>query len=237
MNGINGLNFYESLNKLIMGFLIFVLFVGTNSGSFVEPLLLIYAYIVGCIYQALVQVVTKSYFSLQEKDIEKVYNEVSKNEKESCKDKIIAFMKDLIWPLYLIYKKLTSKELPDKMKKKYLKAYYKLAKAGLLMNIPVLEALENFMRNLMPIIFFDFILCFFNRSGISIVRKFIPFFKDSLSSVCIYKILSVVLFILTIWVRRYYQQTIYRLVWEGDKYLDEINNKGNQEEEQKEEQN
>lgn len=105
------------------------------------------------------------------------------------------------------------------------------------MNIPVLEALENFMRNLMPIIFFDFILCFFNRSGISIVRKFIPLLKDSGSSDCIYKILSVVLLILIIWLRRYYQQTIYRLVWEGDKYLDEINNKGNQEEEQKEEQN
>ena len=38
-----------------------------------------------------------------------------------------------------------------KIKERYYDAYYAIAKEGLLLNIPVLEALENFMRN-MPLI-------------------------------------------------------------------------------------
>ena len=235
MNGISSLNFYESLNKFIVGFLIFVLFVGPDTDLFTKPLFIISAYIVGCIYQAIIQVFTKSYLSLQKTGIKKARIEVYESKKESCKKHILAFMKELIWPLCLIPRTCTCNKLKDKMKgdnsseekEPYLKAYYKIAKAGLLMNIPVLEALENFMRNLIPIVFVYLILLIFKKDGISIVREFIPLFKGWQCADCLYKILTfilcVVVFNLVRWLRYYYQQTIYRLVWEGNKYLDKIN--------------
>ncbi|WP_311418109.1 hypothetical protein [Hoylesella nanceiensis] len=205
MSEITGVGFYESLNKFFVGFLILVLFVGLKSDLFTEPLFLISAYIVGCIYQAIIQVFTKSCLSLQKTDIEKAYNEVHKNEKDN----------------------------PSKVKEDYLKAYYKIAKAGLLMNIPVLEALENFMRNLIFIIpfYFIFFIPYENCNVIfgktyPLFKELCPILKDDQNINCVYRILLIVFLVCifegVIWLRCYYQQTIYRLVWEGTKFLDEI---------------
>lgn len=251
MSEITGVGFYESLNKFFVGFLILVLFVGLNSDLFINPLFLISAYIVGCIYQAIIQVFTKSCLSLQEDEIKNARIEVCENEKESCKKHISVFMKDLRCALCCISKLFKShtegnessegnepsegNEL-SKDKEAYLKAYYKIAKAGLLMNIPVLEALENFMRNLMFIL--PIYIIFFVEYEILILFKFTSFPKiEALQDIdCICIVLLIIFLILVllgvIWLRYYYQQTIYRLVWEGDKYLDEINNKDNQEEDQ-----
>jgi hypothetical protein len=214
MSEITGVGFYESLNKFFVGFLILILFVGLNSGLFINPLFLISAYIVGCIYQALVQVCTKSMLSLKKNEIEEVRNKVYKNK----------------------YKGTNIKD-------DYLKAYYKVAKAGLLMNIPVLEALENFMRNLIFVIpfYFIFFIPYENCNAIfdktyPLLKELCPILKDGQNINCIYRILLIVFLVCVfegvIWLRCYYQQAIYRLVWEGDKYLDEIDNKGKQEEEQ-----
>lgn len=245
MNGISSLNFYESLNKFIMGFLIFVLVVGPDPCSFTKPLFLISAYIVGCIYQAIIQVFTKSCLSLQEDEIKNARIEMCENKKESCKKPISVFMKDLRCALCCISKLFKSHMKGNKSsegnefskdKEAYLKAYYKVAKVGLLMNIPVLEALENFMRNLMFILPVYIIL--FLVYEVLILCKCTPFpMIEALQEVdCICIVLLFIFLILilvgVIWLRYYYQQTIYRLVWEGDKYLDEINNKGNQEEDQ-----
>lgn len=236
MSEITGVGFYESLNKFFVGFLILVLFVGLNSDLFINPLFLISAYIVGCIYQAIIQVFTKSCLSLQEDEIKNARIEVCENEKESCKKHISVFMKDLRCALCCIsklFKSHTEGNEPSegnelsKDKEAYLKAYYKIAKAGLLMNIPVLEALENFMRNLMFIL--PIYIIFFVEYEILILFKFTSFPKiEALQDIdCICIVLLIIFLILVllgvIWLRYYYQQTIYRLVWEGNKYLDKIN--------------
>ncbi len=256
MSEITGVGFYESLNKFFVGFLILVLFVGLNSDLFINPLFLISAYIVGCIYQAIIQVLTESWLSLQKTDIKKVYNEVNenknKNKKEPLKDQVLAFMKDqrrrlclisrlcacnkLKSLLCIICRRLSCNRKRDKFskdKEAYLKAYYKVAKAGLLMNIPVLEALENFMRNLILIMFF-YILFFIRDENCNaifcktypLLEELFPSLWGDSNSMCIYKTLFFIFLILVwvgvIWLRYYYQQTIYRLVWEGNKYLDKI---------------
>lgn len=196
MSEITGVGFYESLNKFFVGFLILVLFVGLDLDLFINPLFLISAYIVGCIYQALVQVCTKSMLSLQKNEIEEVRNKVYKNK----------------------YKGINIKD-------DYLKAYYKVAKAGLLMNIPVLEALENFMRNLIFIIPYYF-TCFILKDHISFFEGVLLILRDFQKLSSFHKIELIVFLILAFWgviiLCYYYQQTIYRLVWEGNKYLDEI---------------
>ena len=198
MSEITGVGFYESLNKFFVGFLILVLFVGLDSDLFTDPLFLISAYIVGCIYQAIIQELTRSWLSLREDEIQNAYNAE-----------------------YII------KYKGENIKKDYLKAYYKLAKAGLLMNIPVLEALENFMRNLMFIL--PVYIMFFVEYEILILCKCTSSPKiEALQEIdCICIVLLFIFLILILmgvrWLRYYYQQTIYRLVWEGNKYLDEIN--------------
>lgn len=193
MSEITGVGFYESLNKFFVGFLILVLFVGLNSDLFINPLFLISAYIVGCIYQAIIQVLTKSWLSLREDEIQNAYD-----------------------AKYII------KYKGENIKEDYLKAYYKIAKAGLLMNIPVLEALENFMRNLIFIIPYYF-TCFILKDHISFFEGVLLILRDFQNLSSFHKIELIVVLILAfggvIILRRYYQQTIYRLVWEGNKYL------------------
>lgn len=280
MSEITGVGFYESLNKFFVGFLILVLFVGLDSELFANPLFLISAYIVGCICQALVQRITKRWLTLKEDEIKEDHEEEYKNKKESCRNNIFEFMKEFLWPLYLIYRlskfidrlykfryrlfkyhkegDSSSKEKGsftfmrkllcliyrylfcnrkrDKFsidKEAYLKAYYKVAKAGLLMNIPVLEALENFMRNLIFII--PFYALFFirdeNRNAIfcktyPLLEELSPSLWGDSNSTCIYTTLFSVflmwVYLGVVWLRRYYQQTIYRLVWQGNKFLDKI---------------
>jgi len=124
MNTVNGLSFYESINKLIVGFLLLSLFVRLDSQyqEISVSLFLIFAYIAGCIYQVIVRTLTKSCLNLKESDLAKEYKKINKKE---C--------------------------AIEEVRESYLKAYYKISEAGLLMNIPINEALENFMRNLIPI--------------------------------------------------------------------------------------
>lgn len=234
MSEITGVGFYESLNKFFVGFLILVLFVGLNSDLFINPLFLISAYIVGCIYQAIIQVGTASWLSLREDDIRRAYDEVYEKKENSCREYFCLFIKKLFHPMCLLVRSFgcnksnNKKKGSNSSKKKndYLLAYYKVAKAGLLMNIPVLEALENFMRNLILIIPFYFI-CFVLKYLVSLWGGVIPILKNcqSLSSSKIIELIVflVLAFVGVVWLQYYYQQTIYRLVWEGNKYLDKIN--------------
>ena len=234
MSEITGVGFYESLNKFFVGFLILVLFVGLNSDLFINPLFLISAYIVGCIYQAIIQVGTASWLSLREDDIRRAYDEVYGKKENSYREYFCLFIKKLFHPMCLLVRsfgcnKSNNKKKGSNSSKKrndYLLAYYKVAKAGLLMNIPVLEALENFMRNLILIIPFYFI-CFVLKYLVSLWGGVIPILKNcqSLSSSKIIELIVflVLAFVGVVWLQYYYQQTIYRLVWEGNKYLDKIN--------------
>lgn len=185
MNLVNGIGFYESLNKLIVGFLCLYLIVDMDNTYISNPLFYIGSFIIGCIYQALIRLLTMYWLTLNEKELKLAY---SVEEKEM--------------------------EIPSNIKDAYLTAYYRVAKAGLLMNVPIIEALENFMRNLVLIIFlyhtkvlFDYDLKneLFNNKPIS-------------------ALFLALLLIGVIILRCYYQYEVYRLIWEADQFLDRIEN-------------
>lgn len=93
----------------------------------------------------------------------------------------------------------------------YLKAYYNVVKNGFLMNIPTLEAHENFLRNLWPIclmyliaVLADCCQCFIGE-----------IICQSKCATAMFLLLLIV-FIPFVWYR--IQMKIYELVWEGDYY-------------------
>ena len=57
MNTISGLSFYDSLNKLTVGWLILLPLVSDANEAFMNPLAYVVAFIVGMIYQFLVQLI------------------------------------------------------------------------------------------------------------------------------------------------------------------------------------
>ena len=99
--------------------------------------------------------------------------------------------------------------IPQKIKYEYVRAYYNVAQEGLLMNIPVLEALENFMRNMVLIILFYLIALLAGCANI------VDLFPNTFFGALVISSL----FICIVLLRCYYQQELYKLVWEGDKYL------------------
>ncbi len=94
----------------------------------------------------------------------------------------------------------------------YLKAYYNAQKNGLMGNIPKIEALEAFLRYA----FVPFII-----NVIYIFRKIIVDTSCCWSILFFLILLSFLIFLyLRLW--KYYNQKVYELVWEADKYLKEI---------------
>lgn len=186
MSIVNGLGFYESINKLIIGFLLLFLFVKPALESSQGVLFLILAYITGCIYQVIIRSLTKSWLNLRECEIAKAYKDIYKVE-YSEKD-----IKDL-----------------------YLQSYYEITNAGLLLNIPINEALENFMRNLVPVMALYFGEIVFNCNNLT------PFLNNSTIDAILVFLLLIVVFRL----RFYYQKEVYRLVWEAICYWDKIKDK------------
>ena len=184
MNTISGLSFYDSLNKLTVGWLILSPLVSDANEAFMNPLAYVVAFIVGMIYQYLVQ---KGTYRLSN---------------------------------MLCMIKCQHKWTEDKdsiCKEDYLKAYYKVAKAGILMNIPVLEAIENFIRN----VFFLAILYIVALvSNCQDMAKLLNGIGDSCH--CVVALTVIVLLLPLIWY--YVQNKIYELVWDGEHYLNEIEN-------------
>lgn len=183
MSIVNGLGFYESINKLIIGFLLLFLFVKPDFASFQGVLFLILAYITGCIYQAIIRSLTKSWLNLRECEIAKAYKHIYEVE-YSEKD-----IKDL-----------------------YLQSYYEITNAGLLLNIPINEALENFMRNLTPVLVLYLVVIVSNCNDLT------PFLNNSTTDA----IFVFLLLISVSFLRFYYQKEVYRLVWDTIYYWDKI---------------
>ncbi|KGF32889.1 hypothetical protein [Hoylesella buccalis] len=186
MSIVNGLGFYESINKLIIGFLLLFLFVKPDFESSQGVLFLILAYIIGCIYQAIIRSLTKSWLILRECEIAKAYKQIYKIE-YSEKD-----IKDL-----------------------YLQSYYEITNAGLLLNIPINEALENFMRNLAPVLALYLVVIVSNCNDLT------PFLNNSTTDAIFVFLLLICVYVL----RFYYQKEVYRLVWEAIYYWDKIKDK------------
>lgn len=186
MSIVNGLGFYESINKLIIGFLLLFLFVKPDFESSQGALFLILAYITGCMYQAIIRTLTKSWLNLRECEIAKAYKDIYKVE-YSEKD-----IKDL-----------------------YLQSYYEITNAGFLLNIPINEALENFMRNLVLVLALYFGGIVFHCKNLT------PFLNNSTTDAILVFLLLIGVFRL----RFYYQKEVYRLVWEAIYYWDKIKDK------------
>lgn len=187
MGIFSGLSFYDSLNKLTVGVLLLLLIVGEEMKS--RLVFYIVAFMVGCVYQAIIRQLTKSWLSLNEGEIKEAFTKENPN-----------------------------LALPESIKRTYLATYYEMVKVGWLMNIPILEALENFMRNMFLIILL-YLIAFLGDCNTVL-------FLFPNANKCGIAFFLVFLMIATMWLRCYYQKEIYRLVWEAYSFLLEEDDKG-----------
>lgn len=100
-----------------------------------------------------------------------------------------------------------------KKKEDYLLAYYKVVKAGLLMNIPILEALENFFRNMFFILLLYSVLLWASCCNV-------VYLLSIFGSSCWWVMLLLALADVWLWGKT--QEKIHYLIWEGDYYLSQI---------------
>ncbi|AVM52285.1 hypothetical protein JN06_02251 [Bacteroides zoogleoformans] len=180
MKTFSGLSFYDSLNKLTVGVLLLLLIVGEEMESGI--VFYIVAFMVGCVYQAIIRQLTKSWLSLNEEEIKEAFTKENPN-----------------------------LALPESIKRTYLATYYEMGKLGWLMNIPILEALENFMRNMFLIILL-YLIAFLGDCNTVL-------FLFPNGNKCGIAFFLVFLMIAAMWLRCYYQKEIYRLVWEAYSFL------------------
>lgn len=98
--------------------------------------------------------------------------------------------------------------------KDYIAAYYQLMQKGCLGNIPVLEAQEAFLRDL-PLIILSYLVMYLLGNA-----NMVNLFGDL--SVLIFILTGIIVLFGVLWLHHYTQKKIYYLVWEGNKYLNEI---------------
>lgn len=101
----------------------------------------------------------------------------------------------------------------------YLKAYYNVVKNGFLMNIPTLEAHENFLRNIWLICLMYLIAVLADCCQSSISEIICQYSKCAIAMF----LLLLIVFIPFVWYN--IQMKIYELVWEGDYYAERLDPK------------
>ena len=101
----------------------------------------------------------------------------------------------------------------------YLKAYYNVVKNGFLMNIPTLEAHENFLRNIWLICLLYLITVLADCCQSSISEIICQYSKCAIAMF----LFLLIVFIPFVWYK--IQMKIYELVWEGDCYAKKLNPK------------
>lgn len=101
----------------------------------------------------------------------------------------------------------------------YLKAYYNVVKNGFLMNIPTLEAHENFLRNIWLICLLYLIAVLADCCQSSISEIICQYSKCAIAMF----LLLLIVFIPFVWYK--IQMKIFELVWEGDYYAKRLNPK------------
>ena len=188
MNTISGLSFYDSLNKLTVGWLIIMPILADTGSAFNNPIAHVAAFLVGIIYQCVIQ--------------------HSTNCLRNC---ICLIRKQNKW----VKEERRRKRIT---KNQYNEAYYKVAMAGVLMNIPVLEAIENFIRNIF------FIAVIYIIALASKCPKICSIF-EGIGSPCCCTIFLTVIVLMLILTWFYVQNKIFELVWEGEHYIEIINKK------------
>ena len=198
MNTITGFTFYDSLNKLTVGTLLLLL-VGGMIGEKAETNIMFFvtAFIIGIFYQTIIKCLTP-FLTNNLHMIKKAHENVILKNKYITKD-------DYLKASY--------------NKDDYLKAYYNVVKNGFLMNIPTLEAHENFLRNiwLICLLYLIAVLADCCQSSISEITC-----QYSKCTIAMFLLLLIV-FIPFVWYK--IQMKIYELVWEGDCYAKKLNPK------------
>lgn len=101
----------------------------------------------------------------------------------------------------------------------YLKAYYNVVKNGFLMNIPTLEAHENFLRNIWLICLMYLIAVLADCCQSSISEIICQYSKCAIAMF----LLLLIVFIPFVWYK--IQMKIYELVWEGYYYAERLDPK------------
>lgn len=198
MNTITGFTFYDSLNKLTVGTLLLLL-VGGMIGEKAETNILFFvtAFIIGIFYQTIIKDRTR-FLTNNLHMIKKAHENVILKNKYIYKDD---------------YQK-ASYDTDD-----YLKAYYNVVKNGFLMNIPTLEAHENFLRNIWLICLLYLITVLADCCQSSISEIICQYSKCAIAMF----LLLLIVFIPFVWYK--IQMKIFELVWEGDCYAKKLNPK------------
>lgn len=198
MNTITGFTFYDSLNKLTVGTLLLLL-LGGMIGEKAETNILFFvtAFIIGIFYQTFIKDRTR-FLTNNLHMIKKAHENVILKNKYITKDD---------------YQK-ASYDTDD-----YLKAHYNVVKNGFLMNIPTLEAHENFLRNIWLICLMYLIAVLADCCQSSISEIICQYSKCTIAMF----LLILIVFIPFVWYK--IQMKIYELVWEGDCYAKKLNPK------------
>lgn len=198
MNTITGFTFYDSLNKLTVGTLLLLL-LGGMIGEKAETNILFFvtAFIIGIFYQTFIKDRTR-FLTNNLHMIKKAHENVILKNKYMTKDNYLkaSYNKD-----------------------DYLKAYYNVVKNGFLMNIPTLEAHENFLRNIWLICLLYLITVLADCCQSSISEIICQYSKCAIAMF----LLLLIVFIPFIWYK--IQMKIFELVWEGDYYAERLNPK------------
>ena len=207
MNTITGFTFYDSLNKLTVGTLLLLL-IGGMIGEKAETNILFFvtAFIIGIFYQTIIKNRTR-FLTNNLHMIKKAHENVILKNKYIYKDdyKKASYNKD-------DYQK-ASYDTDD-----YLKAYYNVVKNGFLMNIPTLEAHENFLRNIWLICLLYLITVLADCCQSSISEIICQYSKCAIAMF----LLLLIVFIPFVWYK--IQMKIFELVWEGDYYANKLKN-------------
>lgn len=146
-----GAGFYDTINKMLIGFLILLPFVSKtflengNISSFMFPLLIVGSWLIGIFFWA----ITK--FS---KDMLRGCVFISKHSKDSLLQKTYTRLLESKTKYY----SLKPSPIDDNIEGFYNKCYYYVQKNGLLGNVPVLESLSEFFFNMVFVLLFWIIL-------------------------------------------------------------------------------
>ena len=188
MNNFSKLSLYDFLAMLIPGFIIlwFCNFLGIDIYDGVNEIIIaILSYVTGLCYHKLIEVIVtiahlRRSKCMQEKAWKQFYNKVG-----------------------------IERDHPENIDREFVLSYYRIAKAGCLMNIPILEAQETFLRNSILLLLFSipYVVCHYQN-------------HYDLCCICTFLIL---LLVGGIFAWFCIAKKIYYLVWEGDYYLKELN--------------
>lgn len=199
MENISGLSFYDSLNKMTIGVLILLLTTAFPTSIEGRFMFVVTAFIIGCICQMGIQKLT-SCLTNSRCMIRKAFDKFYKQ------DGIIT-----------AYKPKVGKNC----RHVYLLAYYRMARNGILMNIPILEALENFMRNLPLIIIFYLFSILGDCCNTQIVVDTFGVNRCVIVAILLLLLIAVSVMWWNI------QLKIHFLIWEGDYYIRLLDNEPN----------